>query len=110
MIHVTFLRSQGRLVGFDCTGHADYAEAGQDIVCSAVSALTQTAVLGLVEVAHIPAGYSISEDGSLHCVIGRDTTDAQGDEAALLLNTLSAGLHAVDESYPGYLKFGCKEV
>lgn len=66
MIHVTFLRSQGRLVGFDCTGHADYAEAGQDIVCSAVSALTQTAVLGLVEVAHIPAGYSISEDGSLH--------------------------------------------
>lgn len=110
MIRVTFLREDGRPVGFDCTGHADYAEAGQDIVCSAVSALAQAAVLGLVEVAHIPAGYSIQADGGLHCIIGRDATDAQCKDAALLLDTLAAGLQAVDESYPGYLKIGSKEV
>lgn len=110
MIRVTFLREQGRLVGFDCKGHADYAEHGQDIVCSAVSALAQTAVLGLVQVAHIPAGYAIEEDGSLHCILGKDATEKQCKEAELLLKTLSAGLHAVDESYPGYLKFVSKEV
>lgn len=110
MIRVTFLREQGRLVGFDCKGHADYAEQGQDIVCSAVSVLAQTTVLGLVQVAHIPAGYAIEEDGGLHCILGRDATGEQCKEAELLLKTLSAGLHAVDESYPGYLKFVSKEV
>lgn len=110
MIRVTFFREQGRLVGFDCVGHAEYAEPGKDIVCSAVSVLAQTAVLGLVQVAHIPAGYSIEEGGGLHCILGRDATGEQCKEADLLLKTLSAGLHAVDEAYPGYLKFVSKEV
>ncbi len=110
MIRVTFLHQNGRPVGFICTGHAGFAEAGSDIVCSAVSALAQTAVLGLVEVAHIPAGYSVREEGSLRCMIGGDATDAQRKDAALLLDTLAAGLRAVDESYPGYLKFSDREV
>jgi len=32
-------------------GHADYAEHGSDIVCSAVSAVLQTAQLGLLQIA-----------------------------------------------------------
>lgn len=110
MIRVTFLRENGRIVGFDCIGHAEYADEGHDIVCSAVSALTQTTVLGLIEVAHIPAGYSVHEDGDLHCILGKDATEEQCKDAVLLLDTLAAGLRAVDESYPGYLKFVSKEV
>jgi len=110
MIRITFLRENDRIVGFDCTGHAEYAEEGYDIICSAVSALTQTTVMGLVKVAQIPAGYDISDDGSLHCILGKDATETQCKDAQLLFNTLSAGLHAVDQSYPGYLKFRNKEV
>ena len=33
------------------TGHAGYAPHGQDIVCSAVSAISHTAVLGLSAIA-----------------------------------------------------------
>lgn len=33
--------------GFIVTGHAESAEHGQDLVCAAVSAVTQTAILGL---------------------------------------------------------------
>ena len=110
MITFTVWKSEHQYKGFESKGHADYAEQGQDIVCSAVSVLAQTAVLGLVQVAHIPAGYAIEEDGGLHCILGRDATEEQCKEAELLLKTLSAGLHAVDESYPGYLKFVSKEV
>ena len=67
-------------------------------------------MLGLAEVAHIPAGYSVREDGYLRCEVGTDATDAQRKDAALLLDTLAAGLRAVDESYPGYLKFTDREV
>ncbi|MBR1607087.1 MAG: ribosomal-processing cysteine protease Prp, partial [Clostridia bacterium] len=34
--------AEGRLSGFSCKGHAGYAEAGSDIVCAAVSALSIT--------------------------------------------------------------------
>lgn len=37
----------GRLVGFHTEGHAGAGDAGHDLVCSAISALTQTAVNAL---------------------------------------------------------------
>ena len=45
MVTVTMLRKGGRTVGFLSAGHAGYGEAGEDIVCSAISALTQTCYL-----------------------------------------------------------------
>lgn len=48
MIKVTFYEdSRKRLSSFFADGHADFAEAGDDIVCSAVSAVLQAARLGL---------------------------------------------------------------
>lgn len=39
------------LVSIKVEGHANYDEHGKDIVCSAVSAITQTALLGLLAIA-----------------------------------------------------------
>ena len=44
MTHCVLYTLKGRVIGFLCAGHAAYAEAGQDIVCSAVSVLTETCV------------------------------------------------------------------
>ena len=38
-------------VSIDIAGHADYAPYGQDIVCSAISTIVQTAILGLEAIA-----------------------------------------------------------
>ena len=38
-------------INIDISGHAGYAPAGFDIVCSAISAVTQTALLGLEAIA-----------------------------------------------------------
>ena len=53
------------------TGHADYSEYGSDIVCSAVSALTQTALLGLLNVAQLDIEYSINEGFKLFYTANR---------------------------------------
>ena len=37
--------------GFIVKGHADYAPYGEDIICSAVSAIVQTAQMGLERLA-----------------------------------------------------------
>jgi uncharacterized protein YsxB (DUF464 family) len=52
MIEVRFLRapSNDLLIGFVVEGHAGFDEYGRDIVCAAVSAITQAAVLGLREI------------------------------------------------------------
>ncbi|MDD4601460.1 hypothetical protein SDC9_09020 [bioreactor metagenome] len=48
MITIDIFRNQSQAIaGFSVKGHADTAPHGQDIVCAAVSALTQTAILGL---------------------------------------------------------------
>lgn len=109
MIRIEMLRSQGRPVGFSCSGHAGAGEEGHDIVCSAVSALTITTVNGLQSIAKIPGGYAVGEDG-IHCVIAKDTSGKQCEQAELLLNTLEAGLRSIQESYHGYLKIQDREV
>ena len=41
MISVTVYKDKNNhYTGFRCDGHAEYAEPGEDIVCSAVSVLT----------------------------------------------------------------------
>ena len=50
MTRITLFRSRSHAIGFEAEGHTGYAEEGSDIVCAAVSALTQGAVIGLKEV------------------------------------------------------------
>lgn len=51
MIRITVYRQGRDIHGFTTEGHADAAPEGQDIVCAAVSAIVQTAVFGLHEIA-----------------------------------------------------------
>ncbi len=54
MVEVCFRRdSRGRLSSVVASGHAGWADAGDDIVCAAVAALLQGAWLGLKEHAQI---------------------------------------------------------
>lgn len=114
MVTVTMLQQGGRTVGFTSTGHANHGEAGNDIVCSAISVLTQTCCLGLTEVIGLKAGkqlvYSIDEDEGIHCVLADDTRGEQLDRAELLFQTLEAGLRSIQDSYRKSLKIRHREV
>jgi uncharacterized protein YsxB (DUF464 family) len=54
MVEVRFRRdSQNRLSSLVASGHAGWADAGEDIVCAAVAALLQGAWLGLTDHARV---------------------------------------------------------
>ena len=59
---------QGSIIGFAAQGHSGYAESGSDIVCAAVSALTQTCELGLEEVLHIVPEVTRDDESGLYMV------------------------------------------
>ena len=114
MVTVTMLQQGGRTVGFTSTGHANHGEAGKDIVCSAISALTTTCCLGLTEVVGLKEGkhlaISIDDDEGIHCVLADDTRGEQLDRAELLFLTMEAGLRSTQESYRKSLKIRHREV
>lgn len=103
------LKRQGEWAGFEATGHAGFAEQGSDIVCSAVSALAQTTLLGLTERLQLPVSYEV-EEGKLYCVLGQPLTNTQYEQAALLLDTLLLGLTSMHSGYGGYLNITQREV
>lgn len=109
MTTVTLLRQQGQLVGFTAAGHTGAGEAGSDIVCSAVSALTQTAVMALDELLHASMALNVT-DGDIHCALAQDTPDATLKDAGLIFSAMALGLRAIQEQYPKNLNVQEREV
>ena len=48
-------------MGFKAQDHAGYAREGSDIVCAAISALTQTTVVGLNEVVGVSCQWEVDD-------------------------------------------------
>ncbi|HMM32509.1 MAG TPA: ribosomal-processing cysteine protease Prp [Clostridia bacterium] len=109
MTTVRFYVSGGEFVGFEVTGHTGYAEEGSDIVCSAVSALTQTAVIGLTEVLKLPSAVEIKQ-ARLYFMLESGLDENSRREAQILFQTLRLGLGSIADTYGTYLKLVEKEV
>ena len=109
MITVTAIREQGAVVGFHVSGHANQGAYGEDLVCAAVSAIVQTAILGIREVLNITAGVSI-EEGQTTCILEKGVTKEQQAKASIVFDTMMLGLKSIQASYPKTLKFRNKEV
>ena len=61
MTKVVFYRSGGVFWGFEETGHTGYGDAGEDILCSALSAMTML-IVNTVEIAYASnIDYDINE-------------------------------------------------
>lgn len=62
MTKITFYKRNGLYYGFKETGHAGFADAGEDIVCAALSAMTML-IVNTVEVSYAEnVEYTIDED------------------------------------------------
>ena len=107
MVKITiFQNRQRQLMGFDCLGHAEYAE-DNDIVCAAASALIINCI-NSVE-AFTDAGFtcdSRQEDG----MISFRLKEGFGEDAQLLLRSLSLGLEEMERNYEEYIDVIFEEV
>lgn len=102
MIRAEFSRSENAIGAFQLSGHAEQGEYGSDLVCAAVSAIAQTALIGIVEVLEIPAEYSVKE-GFLKCRLPKALTDDKREGARVVLATLEAGLRSIEADHPDAL-------
>ncbi|HHV34534.1 MAG TPA: ribosomal-processing cysteine protease Prp [Syntrophomonadaceae bacterium] len=109
MINATFFEGKhGELRGFLVRGHAGYAPAGEDIVCAGVSALVQTAAVGLrcflsVEPLVDDRTKSLN-DVFVKLILPENLTREDKRTAQVILETMELGIQGIAGSYGKYLE------
>ena len=96
MIRFKVSKSDGYYTGFTCEGHAGYAEEGQDIICSAVSALTINTVNSIDALTEDAFSVEQSEDGGY---LNLMLTEIPSERTVLLMDSLILGMKNILESY-----------
>ena len=109
MTKVTIYKNQTEeCVGFQLFGHAGYADAGEDIVCAAISILTIN-TMNAIEVFTntVTASDADEEQGWIDYRVLKPTKDT-----TLLLETMVLGLQTMadDEDYADYIDLVFEEV
>lgn len=99
---------------YSISGHANYNSHGEDIVCSAVSVLSYTALNALIEICGLNKNeiiYTIDEgSGYLDVILPKVIPKHIIDKTEIVLKTLEIGIKSVIESYPKYVTLEYREV
>lgn len=101
----------GELLSCAASGHAGYAAAGSDIVCSAVTVLIRTTAQILSEAEGVQVDVRAGRRGVLNFSVR--AADSRPQTAQLLAyagDFLEAGLRSVAEEYPQNLEIQAKTV
>lgn len=110
MVSVVVNRDKtGKTTGFTCSGHANFAEKGSDIVCAGISSLTHTTVLALERLTNLKLRIKQNnKNGFLECCWVNIAEE--NDRPDLIMKVMLIGLQEIQEQYPHYLKVCDMEV
>lgn len=94
MTKVQIFKKESNILGFVVTGHSGYAEAGSDIVCSAISTLAQSICVGLDNVLNLKPTIKIDDKNAyLSCRLNENLNKEQFKNAQILLKTFEKSVN-----------------
>ncbi len=109
-----FTTDGGRPAGFRITGHAGYAEAGEDIICAAVSAIAYTALGYMDELLLKENGRHLDfteKDGELFWKRNGSIGELETEKVDAVLDAMKVGMLQIERSYgKKYLNVTSQEV
>lgn len=108
MIEITFLKlgKTGEICGYEISGHANYAEHGKDIICSAVSSAAYMVINTLVDVVNVDADVEVNDDGYMHIFVYKKYVS----DCKILFEGLKLHFISLEEIYPQNIKVNYQEV
>ena len=107
MITITVKKRKDSYIEFRSSGHAGYAQSGQDVVCAAVSALIINTVNSL-ETFTKEKFQAKDKDGYVSIIFEQSPNTPEGK---LLMDSLILGLTEIEHNYNNrYLTLKVKEV
>ncbi len=108
MMAIEIVKHNGQYRGFECHGHAGYAEEGEDIVCSAISVLTINTINSIDHFLDDEISVTTDESkGEMQCYF----MGQPSEEASLLMDSLVLGLESIVSQYgKQYIRLEIREV
>ena len=98
-----FRNDKNEIVSFMLDGHAGYDAKGKDIVCAAVSAVTNMTLIGLGEELALPLEFKKGDGGYLKCALGDVSADKM-NLAQFLLSCMVIEYRDIENNYGKYIK------
>ena len=92
-----------RIVGFSVSGHSGYAEAGQDIVCAAITAVVTMAEATINDVCGAKAKVRVKEEDARISLTLPTSCDEEESVQAVLAGMLLT-LCSMRDDYPDYIE------
>ena len=96
MTEVVFLMSKGKYKGFSLSGHAEYARFGKDIVCAAVSMLTNNVFNSIERLTEDEfTGYADEKKAEFSL----NFVDEPSHDANLIVDSFRLGIESIADAY-----------
>ena len=97
-----FYNENQKIIKVTANGHSNYKD-NDDIVCASVSSITQTALLGLLNVVNLAVDYVV-EDGFLSFEVPDNLTYEEDLKVEAILSTMREGLLDIESGYSKFVK------
>ena len=94
MTNIQIFKSQGNISGFIVSGHSGYSVEGSDIVCSAISSLSQMVCVGLENVLNLKPIIKIEDNNAyLSCFLPKNIQQKQNENAQILFKSFEESVN-----------------
>ena len=103
MTRCEFFTTDDRITGFSVSGHSGYAEAGQDIVCAAISAVVALAEATINDVCGAKAKVRVKEEDARISLTLPTSCDEEESVQAVLAGMMLT-LISLRDDYPDYIE------
>ena len=103
MTRCEFFTENDRITGFSVSGHSGYAEAGQDIVCAAISAVVTMAEATINDVCGAKAKVRVKEEQA-RITLTLPTSCDEEEAVQAVLSGMMLTLISMREDYPDYIE------
>lgn len=109
MINILLINKNNNFIKFKVSGHSGYDVFGKDIVCAAVSSITQSVVIGLEKVINQNFNYVLDEKNALIFVDISMYDESDMNRAQILLNTFKYTVENLILNYGKYISIKIEE-
>ena len=103
MTRCEFFTEDDRITGFSISGHSGYAEAGQDIICAAISAVVTMAEATINDVCGAKAKVRVKEEDARVTLTLPASCDEEDAVQAVLAGMLLT-LAGMRDDYPDFIE------
>ncbi len=110
MTNIKIFTKNNNIVSFEISGHTGFANSGKDIVCSAISAISQSACLGITKVLNINAVVNKNDSkGYLKLQLPKNIKNDDLEKAQIILKTMQLSLQDLLFDYGDYIKMEVRD-